>query len=95
MVVDNEDKKGKPAKGKQADISPLQNCLISIVSKTRLAGDDAEIEADDRYDRSQLCCPPCASPPICSSLSVPMIHKLAATLMKQSMNNENANEFEE
>lgn len=54
VMIDNEDAKNKSVKGKQADMSPLQNCLISIVSKTRLsAGDDDDDNRidldDDRY----------------------------------------------
>jgi hypothetical protein len=50
VMIDNEDAAGKANKsGKQADLSPLQNCLISIVSKTRVGGDDDEddINLDD------------------------------------------------
>ena len=69
VMVDNEDTKAKPAKGKQADLSPLQNCLIGIVSKTGLGsgggGDDAdEIEIDDDDDRCQASLPHTSPPPI-------------------------------
>jgi hypothetical protein len=77
VMIDNEDAKaGKtPAKGgKLADLSPLQNCLIGIVSKTRLGGrdgdddeEDDEIEVDDDV------------------LTAGVVHKLADGLLKQSM----------
>jgi hypothetical protein len=52
VMVDNEDAAGgkapggKSGGGKQADLSPLQNCLISIVSKTRLGDNDDEDDID-------------------------------------------------
>jgi hypothetical protein len=51
VMVDNEDAAGGKAGGgksggKQADLSPLQNCLISIVSKTRLGDNDDEDDID-------------------------------------------------
>lgn len=89
VMIDNEDAKNKPAKGKQADLSPLQNCLISIVSKSRLASSDQDDDIDDdtRYSRltSNHCCSPLMSLPTCRALSPAVVYKLADGLLKQSM----------
>lgn len=75
VMVDNEDAAGGKAGGgksggKQADLSPLQNCLISIVSKTRLGDNDDEDDIDVDENRE---------------LSAAVISKLADGLLKQSM----------